>query len=136
MAAGGQDGEDRKLDLKPSPALSAAFRRVTSELLNEPITDQTLAKRLTDSSEVLCIVDARRHAAEVFDLLPDDGSRFHLSAAMCPAHRRGPSCRDRVAPPLISKGTESSQTRRWREMDSNHRYRKFFGWPVDPPVVS
>jgi CRISPR-associated endonuclease/helicase Cas3 len=74
--------------VKPSPTLSAAFRRVTSELLNEPITDQTLAKRLTDSSEVLCIVDARRHAAEVFDLLPDDGSRFHLSAAMCPAHRR------------------------------------------------
>jgi class 3 adenylate cyclase len=30
----------------------------------------------------------------------------------------------------------SHQTPRWREMDSNHRYRKFFGWPVDPPVVS
>ena len=27
-----------------------------------------------------------------------------------------------LAPPLISRGTESSQTRRWREMDSNHRY--------------
>jgi CRISPR-associated endonuclease/helicase Cas3 len=72
----------------PSPALSAAFRRVASERVDEPIDDQTLANRLTDSSQVLCIVDARRHAAEVFNLLPEDGSRFHLSAAMCPAHRR------------------------------------------------
>jgi CRISPR-associated endonuclease/helicase Cas3 len=72
----------------PSPALSAAFRRVATERIDEPIDDQTLVNGLTDSLQVLCIVDARRHAAEVFDLLPEDGSRFHLSAAMCPAHRR------------------------------------------------
>jgi CRISPR-associated endonuclease/helicase Cas3 len=72
----------------PSPGLFAAFRRVTSERFAEPIDDGVLANHLMKSAQVLCIVDARRHAAEVFELLPDDGSRFHLSAAMCPAHRR------------------------------------------------
>jgi len=36
-----------------------------------------------------------------------------------------PRCGSRMisAAPLISRGTESSQTRRWREMDSNFQYR-------------
>jgi CRISPR-associated endonuclease/helicase Cas3 len=72
----------------PSPELSAAFRRVASERIGRPIDDEDLANRLAESFQVLCIVDARLHAAELFALLPDDGSRFHLSAAMCPAHRR------------------------------------------------
>ncbi len=67
--------------------LHAAFRRVAAERAGE-VDDKTLAARLTESRQVLCIVNARRHAAELFSLLPDDGSRFHLSAAMCPAHRR------------------------------------------------
>jgi CRISPR-associated endonuclease/helicase Cas3 len=74
--------------IAPSPALSAAFRRVTSERIAEPVGDEALANHLAVSSQVLCIVDARQHAAELFALLPNDGSRFHLSAAMCPAHRR------------------------------------------------
>ena len=33
-------------------------------------------------------------------------------------------------------GTDGSQTRRWREMDSNHRYpAKFFWLPVDPRAI-
>src|SRR5690348_15308983 len=45
---------------------------------------------------------------------------------------------------LISRGTDSLQTRRWRELDSNHRYpAKFFWLPrpcragdVAPPAAS
>jgi hypothetical protein len=47
-----------------------------------------------------------------------------------------PRCGSRMisAAPLISRGTESSQTRRWREMDSNHRYpAKFFWLPRRSP---
>jgi CRISPR-associated endonuclease/helicase Cas3 len=71
-----------------SPELTAAFRRVRCERMAEPIHDSALAGRLAGFSQVLCILDARRHAADVFAMLPDDGCRFHLSAAMCPQHRR------------------------------------------------
>jgi CRISPR-associated endonuclease/helicase Cas3 len=71
-----------------SPALSRAFRRVESEQISGAVQDEEVAQQLAQVSQVLCIVDARRHAADLFALLPDDGSRFHLSAAMCPQHRR------------------------------------------------
>ncbi|MCC5023192.1 MAG: hypothetical protein J6386_10595 [Candidatus Synoicihabitans palmerolidicus] len=38
-------------------------------------------------SQSLCIVNRRRHSQELFQLLPPDSGRFHLSALMCPAHR-------------------------------------------------
>ena len=110
-----------------SPALSAAFRRVAPERIDEPIDDATLAARLTDSAQALCIVDARRHAAELFALLPDDGGRFHLSAAMCPAHRRSilQTVKDRlsgglpcrlVATRVIEAGVDISFPVVWRAM--------------------
>jgi CRISPR-associated endonuclease/helicase Cas3 len=70
------------------PAPEEAFRRVHGEIRCAPVDDATLAAELAAARQVLCIVDARRHAAELFRLLPDDGSRFHLSAALCPADRR------------------------------------------------
>ncbi len=111
----------------PSPALQEAFRRVTSERIAKPIGDEALANHLTESSQVLCIVDARRHAAEVFALLPDDSSRFHLSAAMCPAHRRQvlSTVKDRlrhclpcrlVATRVIEAGVDVSFPVVWRAM--------------------
>jgi CRISPR-associated endonuclease/helicase Cas3 len=110
-----------------SPALSAAFRRVAPERIAEPIDDATLAARLTDSAQALCIVDARRHAAELFALLPDDGGRFHLSAAMCPAHRRSilQTVKDRlgdglpcrlVATRVVEAGVDISFPVVWRAM--------------------
>jgi CRISPR-associated endonuclease/helicase Cas3 len=71
-----------------SAALSRAFRRVESQQIAGTVQDEEIAQQLARESQVLCIVDARRHAADLFALLPDDGSRFHLSAAMCPQHRR------------------------------------------------
>jgi CRISPR-associated endonuclease/helicase Cas3 len=68
--------------------LSAVFHRVRAERIAEPMDDEMLAGRLAGSAQVLCIVDARRHAADLFAMLTDDDSRFHLSAAMCPQHRR------------------------------------------------
>jgi CRISPR-associated endonuclease/helicase Cas3 len=60
--------------------------RVT-DLGRIPLQDIELAKRLTVHPQVLCIVNTRRHAAELFARLPADGTRRHLSALMCPAHR-------------------------------------------------
>jgi CRISPR-associated endonuclease/helicase Cas3 len=110
-----------------NPSLVAAFRRVESELITEPIPDEKLAWQLAEAVQVLCIVDARRHAADLFTLLPDDGSRFHLSAAMCPQHRRevlakvkerlahGLPCR-LVATRVIEAGIDISFPAVWRAM--------------------
>lgn len=108
-------------------SLSAAFRRVESELTCEPISDEKLAEQLTAAAQALCIVDARRHAAELFALLPDDGSRFHLSAAMCPHHRRAvlAEVKERlkhrfpcrlVATRVIEAGVDISFPAVWRAM--------------------
>lgn len=69
-------------------ALFSALRRVrVTDLGRTPLPDADLARRLAAHPTVLCIVNTRRHAADLYRLLPDDGSRRHLSALMCPAHR-------------------------------------------------
>lgn len=52
-----------------------------------------LAKELAAHQQVLCVVNVRQHAKELFLALRDrattesDDAVFHLSASMCPAHR-------------------------------------------------
>lgn len=62
------------------------FQRVTyrngGKLTNEALCDQ-----LSNAQQVLCIVNTRKMAQEIFLALPEEG-RFHLSTLMCPAHRK------------------------------------------------
>jgi CRISPR-associated helicase Cas3/CRISPR-associated endonuclease Cas3-HD len=107
-------------------ALHAAFTRVRSECAADPLDDEMLAARLAEAPQVLCIVDTRAHAAELFDRLPGEG-RFHLSASMCPAHRRqelrrakaalseGRLCR-LIATKVIEAGVDISFPEVWRAM--------------------
>jgi len=75
-------------EIVPDPAaLHGALRRVVAERSPEKLDDDALAKLLSDEPQVLCVVNTRRHARELFELLPDDGARFHLSALMCAEHR-------------------------------------------------
>lgn len=68
--------------------LFSTLRRVRiTDLGRMPLPDADLATRLASHPQVLCIVNTRRHAAELFARLPADGTRRHLSALMCPAHR-------------------------------------------------
>jgi len=50
--------------------------------------DAELARELADADRVLAIVNTRGHARVLFKALPDAEENFHLSASMCPAHRR------------------------------------------------
>jgi hypothetical protein len=54
------------------------------------LPDDALVHALAARAQVLCIVDTRGHAAEVFAALRDRAAAgsHHLSARMCPAHRR------------------------------------------------
>lgn len=61
------------------------FRRVTYRNGGK-LSNTELAEELTLQAQVLCIVNTRKMAQDVFYLLPEEG-RFHLSTLMCPKHR-------------------------------------------------
>ncbi|WP_319578473.1 CRISPR-associated helicase Cas3' [uncultured Methanospirillum sp.] len=62
------------------------FKRVHINHLGE-LSDQELTPRLEQCSQVLCIVNTRKHAQLLFDSFSDKDPVFHLSAKMCPVHR-------------------------------------------------
>lgn len=63
-----------------------ALRRV--EVFNLGSTeDEDLVNQLIRSDQVLCIVNTRRHARSLFQMMPKDEGTYHLSALMCPEHR-------------------------------------------------
>ncbi len=68
------------------PALFSALKRVELESLGD-LTDAALAERLTGHPQVLCIVNRRKHAQQIFRMLGGECANYHLSALMCPAHR-------------------------------------------------
>ena len=63
-----------------------AFRRVSFQRAGT-LSWADLAARLQRQEQVLCIVNTRRAAREIFQQLSGPGN-FHLSTLMCPAHRR------------------------------------------------
>lgn len=67
-------------------SLFAALKRVEIESLGA-IFDSALGERLAHHPQVLCIVNRRRHAQQLFRLLPKGEGNYHLSALMCPEHR-------------------------------------------------
>lgn len=74
-------------ELAPDPsALFDFYRRVQIRSCGS-LTDDELAGRINAHPQVVCVVNTRRHARGLFELLEGDG-RFHLSTLMCPAHRQ------------------------------------------------
>lgn len=54
----------------------------------EPTAWADLARELGGLTQVLCIVNTRQHAQELFELLGDTEENFHLSTNMVPHHRK------------------------------------------------
>jgi CRISPR-associated endonuclease/helicase Cas3 len=68
--------------------LHAELKRTQVEHLGE-LSDANLAEQLTEQEQVLCITNTRGHARNLYEILKDGtGSVYHLSASMCPVHRR------------------------------------------------
>ena len=84
--------EFRGFDKTPTPVIPhddtlwRPLRRVDLSFDSERISYATLADRLLSHSRVLCIVNKRKTAKEIFNLLPEDKTSIHLSRMMCPAH--------------------------------------------------
>lgn len=66
--------------------LHERLRRVELDIDDMPCTYDEIAERLKRHDRVLCIVNTRRDAKEIFDRLSDEGINIHLSRMMCPAH--------------------------------------------------
>ncbi|HEX2985396.1 MAG TPA: CRISPR-associated helicase Cas3' [Caproiciproducens sp.] len=62
------------------------FRRTRMVQAGE-LDDETLARELGAQKQVLCIVNTKKHAQELYLRLKREGS-FHLSTLMTPAHRK------------------------------------------------
>ena len=62
------------------------FRRVTFRRAGR-LSSAQLAQQLQGLHQVLCVVNTRKQAQEIYSLLPREGS-FHLSTLMYPAHRQ------------------------------------------------
>ncbi len=52
------------------------------------LADEQLCRIMLEERQVLCIVNTTRHARLLFERLGAAPGHFHLSARMCPAHRR------------------------------------------------
>ena len=106
-------------------ALQAFFRRV--HFAHRGSVDfEILAEEMAQKAQVLCIVNTRKTAQKVFEMLPFDGS-YHLSTRMTPEHRtkvldeirtrlrQGETCRV-VSTSLIEAGVDVDFPEVWREM--------------------
>lgn len=101
-----------------------AFRRVTFRRAGQ-LTWDALAEQLQAREQILCIVNTRAVAQEIFQKLTGEGN-FHLSTLMCPAHRKavlaevrrwlqeGLPCRV-VSTSLIEAGVDVDFPAVWRE---------------------
>jgi len=68
------------------PSLFEGLKRTEETYLGE-LNVEDLSARLKAHRQVLCIVNTRQQALDVFNALSSDESLIHLSALMYPAHR-------------------------------------------------
>ena len=80
--------------IAPNRNLHARLKRVSVEKLKESLEHETLVQNLSRERQVLAIVNTRDDARELFESLKSSvpveerNEVFHLSAAMCPEHRK------------------------------------------------
>ena len=66
--------------------LHKELKRVEIEEIRESCTYDDIAERLAHHNRVLCIVNTRKDAKEIYERLPQEGITLHLSRMMCSAH--------------------------------------------------
>ena len=64
------------------------FKRTKIELLPQKVALEEMADRLQEKEQVLCIVNTKKAARELFAALQGADGCFHLSTNLCPQHRK------------------------------------------------
>ncbi|WP_215829111.1 CRISPR-associated helicase Cas3' [Pelorhabdus rhamnosifermentans] len=83
-------GNLEPVEIMEDPAdLQKIFKRVTVQYGSE-MSDENLAAAMAEQTQVLTIVNTRRHARLLFNRLYEKSQQgaYHLSARMCSAHRK------------------------------------------------
>lgn len=82
-----KDGLENVREITPDPAsLQTQMKRVTVNNLNKQ-TDEEIATAINSHRQVLCIVNTKKHALNLYKKLRDKEEVFHLSTLMTPVHR-------------------------------------------------
>ena len=66
--------------------LHERLRRIKLDIDNSGKSYDEVAEMLKAHKRVLCIVNTRKDAKEIYERLPHEGITLHLSKMMCPAH--------------------------------------------------
>lgn len=127
-----RDGFDRGLknvrELAPDPQrMYTQMKRVRVEIVPGSVNDETLAAQLRAQDQVLCIVNSRAHARDLFGQIKDAPGAYHLTTLMCPLHRRAALVEIRqnlkdskpvrlIATSLIEAGVDVDFPTVWRAM--------------------
>ncbi len=83
--------QPREVIADPAPLYRPAATRVRVQWRHRHTIDlEQAAEELKSHDRVLCIVNLKRHAARLAELLAESGGKavLHLSTYMCPAHRQ------------------------------------------------
>ena len=109
------------------PVLFDRLRRVTFDRAGTLDAD-ALAEKLTALPQVLCIVNSRKSAQEIYQKLPQEGS-YHLSTLMYPAHRRAvlDEVRHRLKDGLLCRVVSTSLIEAGVDVDFPAVYREMAG---------
>ena len=127
----GQFFSDDMQPLEICPALmenAAFFRRTKIELREGTLTEEELAEELAAHEQALCIVNVKKTAQHVFDLLEEEDGNYHLSTNLYPVHREqvlaeirarlkdGKPCRV-ISTSLVEAGVDLDFPCVWREIN-------------------
>ena len=78
--------EDIKEIVEKPDELYQTLRRVSIQKLLL-INDTEIAAQINKYRQVLCVVNTRKYARQLYETVADKENLYHLSALMCPAHR-------------------------------------------------
>jgi CRISPR-associated endonuclease/helicase Cas3 len=80
-------GHERELAPEPDQ-LYEKLKRVETVRKETPQTDNEIAKRFSQVNQMLCIVNTRTHARELFERISNLEGAYHLTTLMFARHRR------------------------------------------------
>lgn len=113
-------------ELAPDPKnLYEQLKRVAVEWRRDPVSDMDIAARFAEQPQMLCIVNSRAHARDLFEAIRGQAGAVHLTTVMCAKHRRAVLERLRgellagrpvrlIATSLIEAGVDISFPEVWR----------------------
>lgn len=80
------EGLQSKEIIKDVDTVFKKMQRVDITFEKSVYTCDVLSSRLMEYSQVLCVVNTRKKAHELYNALPDKSNTFHLSRMMCQQH--------------------------------------------------